>query len=60
MDWKNKNAVIALAKSMGAGMTVIKRPELPNFNVIHTNREADLLRDAEVIARTYEVLSCPA
>lgn len=52
MDWKNKNAVIALARSMGAGMTVIKRPELPNYNVIHTSREADLLRDAEVIVRT--------
>ena len=52
MDWTNKEQVLVYAKSLGKGMTVIKRPELPNFNIIHTSRESDLLRDAKVIVRT--------
>lgn len=57
MDWSNKQAVIAFAdacggRDVGAALTVIKRPERANHNIIHTAREAELLRDAVVVHRT--------
>lgn len=52
IDWTDKAAVIAYAKKMGKGLTVIKRPEQSNYNIIHTSREADLLRDATIVVRS--------
>ena len=52
INWMDRVAVVAAAKAMGQGMSVIKRPELANFNIIHTSQEHRLLRDAKVLVRT--------
>ncbi len=39
MDWTDKNAVIAKAKTFGKGMTVFKHPDRNNYNVTHTSRK---------------------
>lgn len=50
IDWCNKDSVIAYAKSLGAGMTVYKHPDRPNYNITHTVR-TDLYRPEWVVAR---------
>lgn len=53
MDWGNEAAVIRYAETLGHGMTVIKRYDRNNYNIIHTSREKDLLRLGDrIIKRT--------
>jgi hypothetical protein len=51
IDWANLEQVKAYAREMGPGMSVIKRPERPNFNITHTSRK-DLLVGAEILFQT--------
>ena len=51
-NWFDLESVKKLADKLGPGMTVIKRPDIDNYNIIHTSREPDLLRDATVLYRT--------
>jgi len=37
-DYTDVNAVIALAKRFGKGMTVYKHPGRQNYNITHTSR----------------------
>ena len=37
-DYKDKDAVIRLAKKMGKGMSVVKHADRPNYNITHTSR----------------------
>lgn len=48
-----KKFAIRLSKA-GSHMTVILRPGAVNYNIIHTNREKELLKDAMVVYRTGE------
>ena len=50
MDWTDKAAVIALAKRLGRGQTVVWNGR--NFNILHTSEEARLLRGRLVVFRT--------
>ncbi|AXP07811.1 hypothetical protein SmphiM6_120 [Sinorhizobium phage phiM6] len=36
IDWKDKDAVIAYAKTLGKGQTVFKHPDRDNYNITHT------------------------
>lgn len=59
VDYANLRQVKAYAIRMSEGgnhMTVILRPGSTTYNIIHTSRERDLLRDAQVVFRTGEHL----
>lgn len=51
INWKDLEQVKALADKLGPGMSVIKRPEIPNYNITHTER-GDLLIGAQVMYQT--------
>lgn len=60
VDWADLGQVKQYADSLarelhsGAGMTVLLRPGHTFFNVIHTENEHRLVKDATVIYRTNE------
>ena len=51
-DYSDKQAVIALAKRFGKGMTVCFDAAFGCYNIIHTSRENELLRGRKVVHRT--------
>lgn len=51
IDWRNKEQVIAYAKKLGAGMSVIKYPNRDNYNITHTER-ADILFGVTIVYQT--------
>lgn len=42
IDWCDKEQVIAYAKKLGTGMSVIKYPDRNNYNITHTERAVKL------------------
>lgn len=49
INWRDLKAVIAYAKRLGPGQSVIKHPDRSNYNITHTDREP---KEAEVLFRT--------
>lgn len=51
-NYEDLAEVIALAKHMGPGMSVIRYPGRKNYNITHTDREPRLPRDVKIHYRT--------
>lgn len=49
VDYNNLELVIALAKALGPGMSVIKYPTRINYNITHTSREVEATNKGAVV-----------
>lgn len=51
IDWSNLEQVKAFARRLGPGVSVIKHPDRPNYNITHSSRP-DQLAGAQILLQT--------